>query len=164
MQAILQSFKNSCRELLEETATNSSQSVEKMQQIERGMVTGCQQNTNALTQHQEEFAKLAKLIQAKDSEIQNLTTSIMSLKNQTIALQEHIVTLENLVVIKNDYTEKLKNADEKMTVLVSKDKKQSKKIEELETIIESDAKKSLELEQRIENLRSILAEKDQVRG
>lgn len=164
MQAILQSFKNSCRELLDETANNSSQSVEKMQQIERGMVTGCQQNTNALTQHQEEFAKLAKLIQAKDSEIQNLTTSNMSLKNQTIALQEHIVTLENLVIIKNDYTEKLKNADEKMTVLVSKDKKQSKKIEELETIIESDAKKSLELEQRIESLRSILAEKDQVRG
>jgi len=51
-----------------------------------------------------------------------------------------------------------------MTVLVSKDKKLSKKIDELETIIESDAKKSLELEQRIESLRSILAEKDQVRG
>lgn len=108
------------------------------------------------------MANLLKQAQKKDQEIQTLIASNMTLKSQTIALQEHIVTLENLVNVKNDFKERLKNSEDKITVLNAKDQKSSKRISELETIIESDAKRALELEQRIDSLRFHSGQKDQV--
>ena len=86
----------------------------------------------------------------------------MTLKSQTVALQEHIVTLENLLNVKNDLTERLKIADEKIAIFEGNEKKSAKRISELETIIESDAKRSLELEQRIDSLKTLLSQKEQV--
>ena len=96
-------------------------------------------------------------------EIQRLLTSNLTLKTQGVALQEHIVTLENLVTIKGDLTDSLKNAEEKILALEAKDKRGTRKQSELELIIESDSRKVLELEQIIDSFKAYLKEKEQVR-
>ena len=162
IQSLVSSCKNQNRDILEQTITNNEACLAKMQQLENHLISSSNKNKQLMNTNQQEIANLQKQLQEKDIEMSTLRTANSTLKNQTVQLKEHIVSLENLISIKDDVFGQLTSAHNTISALEQTAKSKDHKISELQLLIETDAKKQLKLTQTVDSLTKLVNDKQNV--
>ena len=162
LQSLLASHKNQNIKILEATTENNQNCLNQMQQLEAHLMSSSKQNAQLMSTHQQEIANLQKILKDKETEVSRLHTANISLKNQAVQLQEHIVSLENNLSIKKDTSEQIKSNNDMIQNLENNLKQKNQKINDLELLISNDAKKTLQFNQVFSSLSDLVVQKDQV--